>query len=109
MSEEQERLLADIRALTCELATPRLSLVDQEYLKLCADILRQVRADGAPGYPILQYMKQNYGAERDNDGQTVYYVDEREDHSERCDSCGEPFEVQVEDGEPCLECQAGEE
>ncbi len=129
--EEQSRLLADIRELTVEMESPRLSLQDQSYLKLCADILKQVRADGVPDYPITEHIKSRYGSEQDNGGQTVIYLDDApsftcaqchpdeehpdvdycdecvSDYSERCHSCGEPFEIQVEDGEACLECQAG--
>lgn len=74
MNEEQNRLLADIRELTLELESSRLSLRDQDYLKLCADILKQLRADGAPMYPVVEFMKNTYGVERDNDGQGVIYL-----------------------------------
>jgi hypothetical protein len=59
---------------------------------------------------------------RDNDGQLVIYTGLRDkdtsddpelvefvgDHSQRCPTCGEPYEVEVEDGEDCLNCQAVE-
>lgn len=120
---KQEMLLADIRELTVEMAMRDLDKVlPREYLRLCVDILKQVRDGGIPGLPVLEYMKNTYGAEKDNDGQTVFYVDEApfpildveeqtegEDFSERCPSCGEPFEVQVEDGADCLNCVAGRE
>lgn len=74
--EEQERLLADIREMTVVMAQPRLSLNGQGYLKLCADILKQVRADGVPNHPIVEFMKLRFDAQQDNDGQTVIYLDD---------------------------------
>lgn len=56
----------------------------------------------------------------DNYGQLVIYTGLRRkdtsdnpelveyvgDHSQKCPTCDEPYEVEVEDGEDCLECQA---
>lgn len=108
MSEEQERLLADIRELTVEMSSPRLSLQDQDYLKLCADILKQVRADGVPMHPIVEFVKGYHGAEKDNDGQSVIYLDDAPGIN-TCHECGREYEIQCEDGDPCLECQVGDE
>lgn len=130
MNEKANRLLADVRAYTVELTNGELTDQDCERLALMVDIFRQIRADGAPDYPIVEYIKRRYGSEKDNDGQTVIYVGfdaispeddadfpildveeqtEGEDYSDRCPSCNEPFEVQVEDGDDCLECVAGRE
>ena len=76
MSEEQSRLLADIRELTVEMESPRLSLQDQDYLKLCADILKQVRADGVPMHPVVEFVKSYHDTQKDNDGQSVIYLDD---------------------------------
>ena len=109
MSEEQSRLLADIRELSVEMESPRLSLKDQSYLVLCADILKQVRADGVPMYPVVEFVKSAHSVERDNDGQSVIYLDDAGRYPDDCHVCGEPCEIQVEDGDPCLECQASGE
>ena len=108
-NEKANKLLADVRALTVELHDGELTDRDHERIQLMVDIFRQIRADGAPDYPIVEYVKNCYGSEKDNDGQTVIYLDDAPDHSERCPSCGEPYEVEVEDGADCLECVAGRE
>jgi len=60
------QLLAEIRELTVEMHEDYAS--DQpvnamtenghKYLKLCADILRQVRADGAPRHPVVLFVRE---------------------------------------------------
>jgi hypothetical protein len=106
MNERANKLLADVRAYTVELSNAELTEQDCERLQLMVDVFRQIRADGAPDYPITEYIKRRFGSETDNSGQSVIYLDDGEDDSDRCDSCGEPFEVEVEDGADCLVCQA---
>lgn len=98
MNEKANKLLADVRAYTVELYNGELTDQDCERLKLMVDVFRQIRADGAPDYPIMEYVKNRY----DTPGACA-------DHSDRCPNCGEPFTVQVEDGDDCLECVAGRE
>jgi regulator of replication initiation timing len=105
MSEEQERLLADVRELTAKMAEIRLSLNNQAFVKLCGDILRQVYAGGVPMYPVLEFVKSYHSVEKDNDGQTVIYLDDGPEDNV-CHVCGEPYWVVVEDGEACLDCQS---
>lgn len=109
MNNKKENLLADIRTLTVQMASYNLSEVPKEYLQLALDILIQIGGNGTPIYPVVEFMKKNFDAQKDNDGQTVIYLDDTPDHSDRCPSCGEPFEVEVEDGADCLECVAGRE
>lgn len=109
MNEKANKLLTDVRAYTVELYNGELTDQDCERLKLMVDVFRQIRADGAPDYPIVEYVKNRYDAQKDNDGQTVIYLDDAPDGSDRCPNCGEPFTVQVEDGDDCLECVAGRE
>lgn len=105
MSETADKLLADIRAYTVELTNVELTDRDCEMLQLMVAVFKQIRADGVPLYPIVEYVKLRYGCEKDNDEQSVIYLDD----APVCPSCGEPFEVQVEDGEDCFECQYGDE
>ena len=72
-----------VRALTAELHSAR-EYTDPEcdYFELVEDILLQIRADGAPGYPVVEWMKKHYGVEKDNYGQTVIYLGDGEAEEE---------------------------
>ena len=121
--------LSAIRGFALDLIDGELTDQDTARLEMIVSTLAQIRADGAPDYPITEYIKSRYGFEQDNDGQSVIYLDDAPaecghmafkddcpsceylrtgDHSDKCPSCGELYEVEVEDGEDCLECQAEE-
>ena len=101
-------MLSAIRGFALDLIDGELTDQDTARLEMIVSTLAQIRADGAPDYPIVEYIKNRYGFERDNDGQSVIYLgDALEDYSDRCGNCGEPYEVQVPDGEDCMECQYG--
>lgn len=102
MNKRANELLADVRAYTVELTNSELTEQDCERLQLMVDVFRQIRADGVPDYPIAEYLKKRHGFETDNDGQSVIYLDD----GPVCPSCGDGFDVEVEDGEDCLVCQA---
>lgn len=104
MNEKADKLLADVRAYTVELTNGELTDRDCELLQLMVAVFKQIRADGVPLYPIVEYVKLRYGCEKDNDGQSVIYLGD----TPVCPSCEEPYEVEVEDGEDCLVCQAEE-
>lgn len=59
--DEFNKLLGDIVELSTELVTSDVSLSDFKYLELVKEILRQIRADGSPGFPIWEHVEKIYG------------------------------------------------
>lgn len=111
-NEKANKLLADVRALTVELHDGELTSQDCERLQLMVDIFRQIRADGAPDYPIMEYVKNrsSWVAVVNPDDDIPFPVldvekqTEREDYSERCSSCGEPYAAKDINAGRCLCC-----
>lgn len=97
--------LSAIRGFALDLIDGELTEQDTARLEMIVSTLAQIRADGAPDYPIVQYVKARYDAQKDNYGQTVIYLGD----APECPSCGELYEVEVEDGAECLECQSGDD
>ena len=60
MNDRANELLADIRELTVELHDGELTDKDAERLEMTVVMLRQIRADGAPDHPIVEYVRQRY-------------------------------------------------
>ncbi len=56
-NNKANELLADIRELVTELHDGELTSMDVDRLQMIKDVLRQIRADGVPDYPIMEYAR----------------------------------------------------
>ncbi len=61
MNELTNELLANIRGLTVELVDEEITDKDRKYLKLCIDVLKQIRADNLSDYPVIAFIEDLYG------------------------------------------------
>ena len=53
-------LLAEIRGLTVELDPDgAMDENHNRYLQLVIDVLKQIRADGAPMFPVVEFVREN--------------------------------------------------
>lgn len=75
---DQETILGNIRALSVEMASIELLDQDLEYLKVAENIMRQVRADGSPLFPIHKHLEkklqEKHGPDFDLDICIDYYI-----------------------------------
>jgi hypothetical protein len=105
MNEQANKLLADVRELVTELHDGELTTLDVPRLQMMVDVLRQIRADGVPDYPIVEYVKSRHSVERDNDGQSVIYLDDGPDTFNVCTICDGDYDTDDSDvDDVCPEC-----
>ncbi len=104
MMTTKEAALKAICVLTESIVTEDLTFQDLEYLKVAEDIIRQVRADGAPFFPIKNHLEkklqEQHGAGFDLDECINYYMHDQksgqhvfkgDSTANDCSLCGESY------------------